>query len=85
MMVSAAIGRREGRPDWNLLTDDDRYLIAAFWAIQQYESQFRQNARATRHAVAMTLAAVENGKLEVSPENRATLRNKMGKLSFKQI
>jgi hypothetical protein len=81
-MAPAAIGR-EGRPDWNLLADDDRYLIAAFWAIQIYENKFRQNTRATRHAVAMTLAAVENGKLEVSPENRATLHNKRGKLSFK--
>jgi hypothetical protein len=90
-MATPRTGNREGRPAWNLLADNDRHLIAFFWATQIYESQICKNTKATRHAVAMTLAAVQRGYLEVeegekgkpSPTNLATMRARSGKLTFR--
>jgi hypothetical protein len=82
-MATPRTDRREGRPSWNLLTDRDRYLVAAFWATQIVESQFRGNKRPTRHAVAMTFAAVERGKLIGSVDNLAVVSSGEGKLGFR--
>jgi hypothetical protein len=68
-----------GRPNWDLLRDRDRYLIASFWATQIVENQLSGNQKATRHAVAMTYAAIERGEMMGSPENLAG----EGKLVFR--
>jgi hypothetical protein len=75
-MVTKPTGQRRGRPDWDLLLDPDRYLIASFWATQIRENQLNGNQKATRHAVAMTYAAIERGKL-------AAIFNGKGKLVFR--
>jgi hypothetical protein len=82
-MATPRTDRREGRPSWNLLADRDRYLVAVFWATQIVESQFGGNKRATRHAVAMTFAAIERGKLIGSVDNLAVISREEGKLAFR--
>jgi hypothetical protein len=86
-MTKKIPGAVRGRPKWDLLKDDDRHLIAFFWATQIHENQFRLNAKATRHAVAMSLAAFElggNGKsaLSRSADNLSVLFRREGKLEF---
>jgi hypothetical protein len=52
-----------GRPNWDLLLDRDRYLIAAFWATLIHDNQLKGDQKVTRHAVAMTYAAIERGEM----------------------
>jgi hypothetical protein len=72
-----------GRPSRDLLRDRDRYLIASFWATQFVENQLIGNQKATRHAVAMTYAAIERGEMMGSPENLAAISSGEGKLVFR--
>jgi hypothetical protein len=82
-MVTKPTDQRKGRPDWDLLKDPDKYLIASFWATHIVENKFRGNAKATRHAVAITYAAVERGEMIGSPENLAAISSGEGKLVFR--
>jgi hypothetical protein len=82
-MVTKPTDQRKGRPDWDLLKDPDKYLIASFLATHIVENKFRGNAKATRHAVAITYAAIERGEIIGSPENLAAISSGEGKLVFR--
>lgn len=60
-MATKPTGRPRGRPGWNLRADRDRYVLALLWASIIYEGRFGDNTDATRHAIAMGLAAPECG------------------------
>jgi hypothetical protein len=81
-VVTKPTGQPRGRRAWNLRKDRDRYLIAAFWATQIHENQFKSDPRATRRAVAMLYAAIERGELSDSVVNRETINKQGGKLIF---
>jgi hypothetical protein len=81
-MVTKRTGQPAGRPKWDLLADRDRYLVAAFSATQIVENKVWHNSKATRHAVAMTYAAIECGKMVGSSENLAIITRGEGKLNF---
>jgi hypothetical protein len=72
-----------GRPNWDLLLDRDRYLIAAFWATLIHNNQLKGDQKVTRHAVAMTYAAIERGEMMGSSENLAAISSGEGKLVFR--
>jgi hypothetical protein len=82
-MVTKRTGRPRGRPDWDLLLDRDRYLIAAFWATLIHDNQLKGDQKVTRHAVAMLYAAIKRGELTDSADNLATLNRGEGKLKFR--
>jgi hypothetical protein len=82
-MVTKPTGQRKGRPDWDLLLDRERYLIAAFWATLIHDNQLKGDQKVTRHAVAMLYAAIDRGELTDSADNLATLNRGEGKLKFR--
>ncbi|MDQ6868134.1 MAG: hypothetical protein M3178_06915 [Pseudomonadota bacterium] len=82
-MVTKRTDRPRGRPNWDLLADRDRYLIASFLATHIVENQLMGDQKATRHAVAMTYAAIERGEMTGSLENLAAISRGEGKLKFR--
>jgi len=82
-MVTKPTGPHKGRPNWDLLYDRDRYLVAAYCATFFFENKFKCDSKVTAHSVAMTYAAIEKGEMMESRENLAVMSRCNGKLVFR--